>query len=135
MYRVGSSEHEEWRRRRHSSATEAGYGNALNTPNPLSGARPWNSCASTPLSLVTGLAVAIAGLMLLFGVPGEMGELHEWDRRSLRRRPSDAYRPPLEGLGFLFTSAAPTAVAVIGGLALAVLIVLHMPMFAAVGED
>jgi hypothetical protein len=33
---------------------------------------------ATPLSLVTGLAVSVTGLMMLFGIRGEMGDLHEW---------------------------------------------------------
>lgn len=33
---------------------------------------------ATPLSLVTGLAIALTGIMMFFGVRGEMSELHEW---------------------------------------------------------
>lgn len=33
---------------------------------------------ATPLSLVTGLAISITGIMMFFGIRGEIGELHEW---------------------------------------------------------
>lgn len=33
---------------------------------------------ATPLSFITGLAVSVTGLMMLFGVRGEIGDLHEW---------------------------------------------------------
>lgn len=33
---------------------------------------------ATPLSFITGLAVCVTGLMLLFGIRGELGEVHEW---------------------------------------------------------
>ena len=33
---------------------------------------------ATPLSFVTGMAVSITGLMLMFGIRGELGEVHEW---------------------------------------------------------
>lgn len=32
---------------------------------------------ATPLSFITGLAVSVTGLMMLFGVRGEIGEIHE----------------------------------------------------------
>jgi hypothetical protein len=35
------------------------------------------TCA-TPLSFVTFVAVAVTGLMLLFGVRGPLGDVHEW---------------------------------------------------------
>jgi hypothetical protein len=33
---------------------------------------------ATPLSIVTSLAVSVTGLMLLFGVRGPIGDIHEW---------------------------------------------------------
>jgi len=33
---------------------------------------------ATPLSLVTGFAVSITGIMMLFGLRGGLGEIHEW---------------------------------------------------------
>ncbi|GAA0545143.1 hypothetical protein FHS83_000595 [Rhizomicrobium palustre] len=33
---------------------------------------------ATPLSLVTGLSLAITGIMMFFGIRGEIGEVHEW---------------------------------------------------------
>ncbi len=33
---------------------------------------------ATPLSFITGLAVSVTGLMLLFGIRGELGDIHEW---------------------------------------------------------
>jgi hypothetical protein len=33
---------------------------------------------ATPLSIVTSIAVSVTGLMLLFGIRGEVGEIHEW---------------------------------------------------------
>jgi hypothetical protein len=33
---------------------------------------------ATPLSIVTSIAVAVTGLMLMFGIRGEIGEIHEW---------------------------------------------------------
>jgi hypothetical protein len=33
---------------------------------------------ATPLSIVTSIAVSVTGLMLLFGIRGEIGEIHEW---------------------------------------------------------
>lgn len=85
---------------------------------------------ATPLSLVTGLAVAVTGLMLLFGIRGEMGDLHEWIGVAFVAALLMHLVRNWKALGFLFKSTASTAVAVIGGLALAALIVLHLPMFA-----
>lgn len=89
---------------------------------------------ATPLSLVTGLAVATTGLMLLFGIRGEMSELHEWIGVAFVVALLMHLVRNWKALGFLFRSAASTAVAVIGGLALTALIVLHLPMFAAGGH-
>lgn len=33
---------------------------------------------ATPLSLVTGLAISITGIMMFFGVRGELSDIHEW---------------------------------------------------------
>lgn len=33
---------------------------------------------ATPLSLVTGLAVSITGIMMFFGIRGGLGDIHEW---------------------------------------------------------
>lgn len=33
---------------------------------------------ATPLSFITGLAVSITGLMMFFGIRGEVSDLHEW---------------------------------------------------------
>lgn len=33
---------------------------------------------ATPLSIVTGLAVSVTGLMMFFGIRGEIGDIHEW---------------------------------------------------------
>ena len=33
---------------------------------------------ATPLSLVTGIAVSLTGIMMFFGIRGEIGDLHEW---------------------------------------------------------
>jgi hypothetical protein len=33
---------------------------------------------ATPLSFITALAVSVTGLMLMFGIRGELGEVHEW---------------------------------------------------------
>jgi hypothetical protein len=89
---------------------------------------------ATPLSLVTGLAVATTGLLLLFGIRGEMSELHEWIGVAFVAALVMHLVRNWKALGFLFKSAASTTIAVVGGLALAVLIVLHLPMFAGGGE-
>lgn len=82
---------------------------------------------ATPLSLVTGLAVSVTGLMLLFGIRGEMGDLHEWIGVAFVAAILMHIVRNWKPLGFMFKSKKPAAVAVIGGLALAVLIVLHIP--------
>jgi hypothetical protein len=82
---------------------------------------------ATPLSLVTGLAVSITGLMLLFGIRGEMGDLHEWIGVAFVAAILMHIVRNWKALGFLFKSKGSAAVAVVGGLALAVLIVLHIP--------
>lgn len=82
---------------------------------------------ATPLSLVTGLAVSITGLMLLFGIRGEMGEIHEWIGVAFVLAILMHIVRNWKPLGFMFKSKGSAAVAVIGGLALAALIVTHIP--------
>jgi hypothetical protein len=84
---------------------------------------------ATPLSLVTGVAVSVTGLMLLFGIRGEMGDLHEWIGVAFVVAIVLHIVRNWRALGFLFKSPTSATIAVVGGLALAVLIVLHMPMF------
>jgi len=33
---------------------------------------------ATPLSLVTGIGISITGILMFFGVRGELGDIHEW---------------------------------------------------------
>jgi len=89
---------------------------------------------ATPLSLVTGLAVATTGLLRLFGIRGEMSELHEWIGVAFVAAILMHIVRNWKGLGFMFKSNAAKATAGIGGLALAALIVLHLPIFSEGGQ-
>ncbi len=33
---------------------------------------------ATPLTFITGLAISVTGIMMILGVRGELGEIHEW---------------------------------------------------------
>ena len=84
---------------------------------------------ATPLSLVTGLAVSVTGLMMLFGIRGEMGDLHEWIGVAFVAAILMHIVRNWRGLGAMFRSRTSAAIALVGGLALATLIVLHLPVF------
>ena len=71
---------------------------------------------ATPLSLVTGLAVSITGLMLLFGVRGQIGELHEWIGVAFVVAIVLHIVRNWKALGILFRSFASASVAIIGPL-------------------
>ena len=83
---------------------------------------------ATPLSLVTGFAVAITGLMMLFGIRGEMGDLHEWIGVAFVAALLMHLVRNWKGLGFMFHSGAAKATAGLGALGLGALIVLHLPL-------
>jgi len=89
---------------------------------------------ATPLSLVTGLAVSVTGLLMLFGIRGEMGDIHEWIGVAFVAAILMHIVRNWRGLGAMFRSRTPAMIAVIGGLALTALIVLHLPMFAESGQ-
>ena len=89
---------------------------------------------ATPLSLVTGLAVSITGLMMLFGIRGEMGDLHEWIGVAFVAAILMHIVRNWKALGFLFRSKGSAVTAIVGSLALCALIVMHLPMFADQGE-
>lgn len=82
---------------------------------------------ATPLSLVTGLAVSITGLMLLFGVRGPMGDVHEWIGVAFVAAIVMHIVRNWKAVGFLFHSKASAATAIIGGIALTALIVVAFP--------
>jgi hypothetical protein len=82
---------------------------------------------ATPLSLVTGLAVSVTGLMLLFGIRGQIGEVHEWIGVGFVVALLMHLVRNWRGLGALFRSKVSTSLAVIGGLALAALIAFSLP--------
>ena len=89
---------------------------------------------ATPLSLVTGLAVSVTGLMMLFGIRGEMGDLHEWIGVAFTAAIVMHIVRNWRGLGAMFKSPVAATIAGIGGLALTALIVLHLPMFQEAGQ-
>jgi hypothetical protein len=82
---------------------------------------------ATPLSLVTGLAVSITGLMLLFGVRGPIGDVHEWIGVAFVAAIVMHIIRNWKAVGFLFHSKASAATAIIGGVALTALIVVAFP--------
>jgi hypothetical protein len=84
---------------------------------------------ATPLSLVTGLAVSVTGLMLLFGIRGEMGDIHEWIGVAFVVAILLHIIRNWRALGAMFKSRTSATIAVVGGLALTALIVLHLPVF------
>jgi len=89
---------------------------------------------ATPLSLVTGLAVSVSGLLMLFGIRGEMGDLHQWIGVAFVAAILMHIIRNWKALGFLLKSPRSAATALIGALALTALITMHLPMFAAQGD-
>jgi len=70
-------------------------------------------------------------LMMLFGIRGEMGDIHEWIGVAFVAALLMHMVRNWRGLGAMFKSAPAKIIAGVGGLALATLIVLHLPMFQA----
>jgi hypothetical protein len=61
------------------SATESEHFSVyINAPAQERAVNGFLRTYATPLSFITGLAVSVTGLMMLFGVRGEIGDLHEW---------------------------------------------------------
>lgn len=83
---------------------------------------------ATPLSLVTGVAVSVTGLMMLFGVRGPIGEVHEWIGVAFVAAIVMHIVRNAKALGFIFRSPGPASVAVVGALAMAVVIAVSFPM-------
>jgi hypothetical protein len=82
---------------------------------------------ATPLSLVTGVAVSVTGLMMLFGVRGPIGEVHEWIGVAFVAAILMHIIRNAKALGFLFRARGPAAVAMLGTAALAVVIAVSFP--------
>jgi hypothetical protein len=82
---------------------------------------------ATPLSLVTSLAVSITGLMLLFGVRGQIGEIHEWIGVAFVAAILMHIVRNWKGLGHMFQSTAAKATAGIGAAIAIALIVTAFP--------
>jgi len=82
---------------------------------------------ATPLSLVTGVAISITGIMMFFGIRGELGDIHEWIGWAFVVALLMHILRNWRGvLGMLRPWTSKAIVGVIG-VALAVLVVTHLP--------
>ena len=82
---------------------------------------------ATPLSIVTSLAVSVTGLMLLFGIRGEIGEIHEWIGVAFVAAMVMHIVRNWPGIKKIMSSWVGAAIVGGVGAALAVLIVMAMP--------
>lgn len=90
---------------------------------------------ATPLSLVTGLAVSVTGLMMLFGIRGEIGEVHEWLGIAFVAAIVMHIVRNWKGLGFMFKPHATKALVAVASVAAIALIVTAYPANGARGGD
>lgn len=91
---------------------------------------------ATPLSLITGVAVSVTGLMMTFGIRGhEFGEIHEWIGFGFIAALLMHLMCNWRGLGFMFKSATSAAIAVVGGVLLAAAIFVHLPASGGHGQQ
>jgi hypothetical protein len=82
---------------------------------------------ATPLSMVTSIAVSVTGLMLLFGIRGPIGDVHEWIGVAFVAAMVMHIVRNWPGIKKIMSSLPGMAIVGGFGIAFAVLIVMAMP--------
>lgn len=90
---------------------------------------------ATPLSLVTGVALSITGILMFFGVRGELGDIHEWLGWAFVAALLMHIARNWRGLLGMMKPVASKAIVGVLGVALAVLVVTSLPFGAQGGGN